>query len=344
MEVSITTGLLAVQPITGNLVTNLGSIQSGANYIGQVGITGNLTSTPGLTLSGANYIGQVGVTGSVAQAGTWTSTIGAGSIGVTGGPITAQESGRWIVDISNPIAATQSGVWTTTIGAGLVGITGTLTSTPGITPSGGNYIGQVGVTGNVAQAGTWTSTIGAGLVGVTGGPVLSQEYGRWLVDISNPITANQGGTWTTTLGAGLVGVTGGPVNSQEFGRWIVDVSNPVTANQGGTWTITIGNPVATQTFLNASSAGQTTIVPAQGAGIKIMVVGAQVMSWGAPVVEFRSGTSPISAGWPVATNGGFVLAQNDLGWFKTAANATLNLNLSAGVTTVCQIVWQQTTI
>lgn len=120
---------------------------------------------------------------------------------------------------------------------------------------------------------------------------------------------------------------------------------PVTGSlaQSGTWTAVISHPVATHTLLNASAAGQNGIVAAQGAGIRILVQAAHVMSWGAPVIEFRGGTTPISPGWPVATNGGFVLPLNERGWFRTAANATLNLNLSSGVTTACQVVWIQST-
>ena len=121
------------------------------------------------------------------------------------------------------------------------------------------------------------------------------------------------------------------------------VTGLVAATQSGTWTAVIGHPISTHTLLNASAAGNTEIVPAQGAGIRVLVAAAHVMSWGAPVIEFRSGATPISAGWPVATNGGFVLPLNERGWFKTAANAALNLNLSAGVTTACQVVWLRTT-
>lgn len=92
-------------------------------------------------------------------------------------------------------------------------------------------------------------------------------------------------------------------------------------------------------FANPAAIGNTLVVAAQGAGVKIRVMSLAIISTVAQTVKFQSGTTDKSASFPVAANGGLVLSQNDRGWFETAANEALNVNLSAATATGVQVVW-----
>jgi hypothetical protein len=96
-------------------------------------------------------------------------------------------------------------------------------------------------------------------------------------------------------------------------------------------------------FTNASSSGQTQVVAAQGAGIRIRVLACVVISSNQITVKFQSNNTDISSGKPVASNGGFVMPENDLGWFQTNPNEALNINLSGISTLGCDIVWTTAT-
>lgn len=95
----------------------------------------------------------------------------------------------------------------------------------------------------------------------------------------------------------------------------------------------------TISFANPSSSGNTQVVAAQGAGVKIRVLSLVIVSTIAQTVKFQSATTDISAGFPVAANGGIVLPPNDHGWVQTADNEALNINLSAATATGVQVVW-----
>lgn len=96
-------------------------------------------------------------------------------------------------------------------------------------------------------------------------------------------------------------------------------------------------------FVTASALGNTQIVAAQGAGIRIRVLSLFLIATLATSIKFQSDTSDISALFPVGVNGGMVVPYNPHGWFQTAANAALNINLSVGTSTGCQVVWCQAT-
>lgn len=83
----------------------------------------------------------------------------------------------------------------------------------------------------------------------------------------------------------------------------------------------------------ASTLGDNTLVAAAGAGVKIRVV-ALVLSapGGANDIRLESAASgtAILGSIGLADNGQLVLPYNPAGWCETAANALLNLELSAG--------------
>jgi hypothetical protein len=96
-------------------------------------------------------------------------------------------------------------------------------------------------------------------------------------------------------------------------------------------------------FVNASASGNTQVVPAQGAGIRIRIVAGFVMAAVAVSVNFADGSGAISGTMALAANGGFVLPRNDHGWFETGANSALNINLGGVANVGVTVVWIQAT-
>jgi len=86
-------------------------------------------------------------------------------------------------------------------------------------------------------------------------------------------------------------------------------------------------------FVNASTLGANTVLAAPGAGACIRVLSMALVSTGANAVKFQSASTDISATWPLAANGGLVLPYNEHGWFQTAANEALNVNLGTATAT-----------
>jgi len=98
--------------------------------------------------------------------------------------------------------------------------------------------------------------------------------------------------------------------------------------------------IVNRAFIDATSIGDTEVVPAQGAGIRIRVLAVYCQSVLAVTLRFKSaGNNNISAGFAVATNGNLSIPYNPHGWFQTNANEALNLNQSLAVATGCIIVW-----
>ena len=82
----------------------------------------------------------------------------------------------------------------------------------------------------------------------------------------------------------------------------------------------------------AASAGDNTLVAAAGSGIKIRVVSLVLSApGGANDIRLESGASgtAILGSVGLADNGQLVLPYHPAGWCETAANALLNLELSA---------------
>lgn len=89
----------------------------------------------------------------------------------------------------------------------------------------------------------------------------------------------------------------------------------------------------TPTFavIDAATSGDNTIVAAQGASNKIRVHQLVLVASGTVTVRFESGASgtALTGQMTLTTNTGFVLPFSPVGWFETAANTLLNLELSA---------------
>lgn len=85
--------------------------------------------------------------------------------------------------------------------------------------------------------------------------------------------------------------------------------------------------------IDAASSGDNTLLAAQGAGNMIRVHQVFLVAAGAVNVRFESGASgtALTGQMNLAVNSGFVLPFSPIGWFTTAANALLNLELSGAV-------------
>lgn len=85
--------------------------------------------------------------------------------------------------------------------------------------------------------------------------------------------------------------------------------------------------------ISASSSGDNTLLAAQGAGNKIRVLSLFLVAAGTVGVRFESGAggTALTGVMPFVANTGMALPHNPDGWFETAGNALLNLELSDAV-------------
>ncbi len=130
----------------------------------------------------------------------------------------------------------------------------------------------------------------------------------------------------------LVKVEWGPADTAN--QTSTSLPLPVQAVQD-TAKMSNGGTLVTPVFakIAASSSGDNTIVAAAGASNKIRVLAVQLVANGTVNVKWQSGaagTDLTGLAYLVA-NTGYVLPHNPLGWFETAANTLLNLNLSAAI-------------
>lgn len=89
-------------------------------------------------------------------------------------------------------------------------------------------------------------------------------------------------------------------------------------------------------FANPTSIGSNEIIAAV-AGARFRVLSVVMVSTLANNVKFLSGSTDISATFPLAANGGVVLPFNEHGWFETAVGEALNLNMTAATATGTQV-------
>jgi hypothetical protein len=94
-----------------------------------------------------------------------------------------------------------------------------------------------------------------------------------------------------------------------------------------------GGTLVTPAFatIAASSSGANAIVAAAGASNKIRVLAVQLTSSGTVNAKWQSASTDKTGLAYFVANTGYVLPYNPLGWFETAANEALNLNLSAAI-------------
>jgi hypothetical protein len=90
------------------------------------------------------------------------------------------------------------------------------------------------------------------------------------------------------------------------------------------------NALSKSAFANATAAGDTQVVAAQP-GLRIALLGAIIVADAAVKLHFRSGTTPITATWSFAANGGYSFPASDKPIAVTNVGEALNVNLSAAV-------------
>ncbi len=95
------------------------------------------------------------------------------------------------------------------------------------------------------------------------------------------------------------------------------------------------------TALSAAASPNNTVVAAQGAGVKIRVVGFFLANTTALTAKFQSGAggTDLTGGMALASLGFVSVPFSQAGWFETAANALLNLNLSAATQVSGVVAW-----
>ena len=85
--------------------------------------------------------------------------------------------------------------------------------------------------------------------------------------------------------------------------------------------------------IDDATSGDNTLQAAAGAGIKIRVLSVFMVSAGTVTARFESGAggTALTGQMNLVANSGFTLPFNPAGWFETADNALLNLELSAAI-------------
>jgi hypothetical protein len=102
-------------------------------------------------------------------------------------------------------------------------------------------------------------------------------------------------------------------------------------------------PALQRAFATPAAAGDTQLVAAQGAGLFIKVHAVLLMASATVNVKLKSGgATDISPLFPIGANGGFAAPYNEKGWFITAANDALNVNLSGAVSTAVHVLYTVT--
>lgn len=96
-----------------------------------------------------------------------------------------------------------------------------------------------------------------------------------------------------------------------------------------------------RSFANATTAGDSQVVAAQGAGIKVRVLSSILITSGPVTLRFGSGSSAISGSFALSSNAGFVAPYNPNGHWETDANSALNLNLSSSASVGVDVTWIQ---
>lgn len=301
------------------------NLTSGSATIGAVIISGTTTSLIPITgtvgISGtASVVGTVAITGTAQVAGNVSLTTGSATIGAVLISATATSSipindGGNLITVDGTVGAAQAGVWSVSSvqqGTWNVNLTSS-SATIGAVIISGTTTSLIPITGTVSISGT-ASVVGN--VGLTSG---SQTIGAVVIS----------GTTTAAIPSSLQAGTNRAGGFYDIGKQIIDeVPTVRTVNYS---------------FTNASALGNTQVVAAQGAGVRIRLLSAMAVATLPVSLKFQSNATDVSATFPVGANGGFVLPMNHHGWFQTGANEPLNFNLNTGTAVGVNVVWVQAT-
>lgn len=298
-------------------VDSLPALAAGTNNIGNV----DVASLPALAAGTAN-IGDVDV---LTLPALPAGTNNIGTVGLSNIPFSQTIHGTVIVGTLPALAAGTNAIGTVGINAVAFSQTvhGTVTVGAAL-PAGANNIGDVDVASLPALP-AGTNSIGT--------VVITQTETGVGVMRALPAGTNAIGKLAANTGVdiGDVDVTSVSAGTNRVGG---------TYDVGGT--IIDEAPAAravSRAFANGTASGNTAVVAAQGAGVKIRVLAVVAVTSAASTLHMQSATTAISASLPCAANGGFVLPYNPHGWFQTAANEALNGNSSATANVGWQVIW-----
>lgn len=153
------------------------------------------------------------------------------------------------------------------------------------------------------------------------------------VDIASALPAGNNNIGDVDIASAL------PAGNNNIGD--VDVASlpalPAGTNNIGDVDVLSELAVSTATIqraaISAASSGDNTLVAAAGAGNSIRVVSLFLVAITAVTVRFESGAggTALSGVMSIGANGGIVLPYNPAGWFETADNTLLNLELGGAV-------------
>lgn len=140
----------------------------------------------------------------------------------------------------------------------------------------------------------------------------------------HPIGLQADETSTDSIDEGDIGA---PRMSLDRKQYVIAHNETSTIYQNGT--------ARTPAFaiIDAATSGDNTLLAAQGASNKIRVHQLFLVAAGTTTVRFESGAggTALTGQMNLVANTGFVLPYSPIGWFETAANTLLNLELSAAV-------------
>ena len=179
------------------------------------------------------------------------------------------------------------------------------------------------VSGNVTNAGTFA-------VQVDGSALTALQV------IDNPVFVDDA-AFTEDSSSVMVA---GAVRDDEVGSTAVTSTDgdagPLRSNMFGMLKVT-QMPDATSevkyAVIDDASSGDNTLVAAAGSGVKIRVLQVFLVAAGDVVARFESGAggTALTGQMDLTTNSGFTLPFSPVGWFETADNALLNLELDGAV-------------
>lgn len=313
------------------------ALTSSHNLIGGV-----YQSTPGtindgdtgpirLDANGAVHINDGG--NSITIDGTVTANAGTGTFTVDGSGVTQPVSGTVTANLS----ATDNAVldqleintsYGDSVGGGTeaaalrVTIANDSTGVVSIDDNGGSItVDNAGTFATQATLQTGANTIGEVTIGAATGA-----------------TGDLAKTQDVAMGANDVGIAMLAVRDDEQA-----VMTPVDGDYTTLRTDRFGNLKVTQLpdatsavkygIIDAASSGDNTLQAAAGAGVKIRVLSVMMVSAGTVTVRFESGAAgtALTGQMNLVANSGFTLPYNPAGWFETADNTLLNLELSGAV-------------
>jgi hypothetical protein len=140
-----------------------------------------------------------------------------------------------------------------------------------------------------------------------------------------------------------------PIQTQESGNRLANVQvlntvratieNVVPVSQDGNWIVSIQPDTHLYAPINASTSGDTTIVPAVS-GKRILVVAYALVASSQVAVKFRSNNTDITGLMKLVEGGGIAHAY-EWGLFRTGVGEALRINLSANVQVGGYVVYRE---